>query len=260
MKISFSLIKTLLIEDINKRYKSSILGLAWSFITPLLQLALFTFVFGVILKTKWSVDAENHSIFDFSIILFAGLVIFQYFAEILSKSCGLLFEHEYLVKKVVFPLEILPVVVVISACFHLLIAIFGIILIQLIDGRDISFNVIYVPFVLLSVIPISLGIVYLLSALGIFIRDLSHFINLIIPGLLFLSPIFYSITILPEWLKPFMFFNPVVFPVEELRNILLFSKSPNYYLAIVNIIYGMVIFVFGYFFFTKTKKGFADVI
>ena len=183
------------------------LGIAWSLIIPLLQLALFTFVFGVILKTKWGVGAENQSIFDFSIILFTGLVVFQYFADVLSRSSGLILQYEYVVKKVVFPTQILPIVVVASAGFHLLIAIIGIILIQIIDGRSISLTIIYIPFVLLCIVPISLGILYFLSALGVYIRDLSHFIGVVIPGLLFLSPIFYSISILPDWLKPFMFFN-----------------------------------------------------
>jgi len=113
---------------------------------------------------------------------------------------------------------------------------------------------------LLTLLPISLGITYLLSSLGVYIRDLSHFIITAIPGLLFLSPIFYPVKALPEWLQSFMFFNPVAFPVEELRNVILFSKSPDFTLALVNIIYGIVVFILGYYVFKKSQKGFADVI
>lgn len=260
MKISLSLMKTLIIEDINNRYKSSILGLAWSFITPLLQLALFTFVFGVVLKTKWNMYNQNETIFDFSIFLFTGLVIFQFFADVLTKSTGLMFQYEYMVKKVLFPIKILPLVLIASSLFHTLIAIIGIILILLIQGRPISISILYIPYVLLTMLPISIGISYLLSSLGVYIRDLSHIMVAIVPGLLFLSPIFYSLQALPDWLQPLMFFNPVVYPVEELRNVILFSKTPDFFLAFVNIIYGFFILIIGNYIFRKSQRGFADVM
>ena len=133
-------------------------------------------------------------------------------------------------------------------------------LVLLIDGRAMSFSILYTPFVLLTMLPISIGISFLLSSLGVYIRDLSHFVGTIVPGLLFLSPIFYSLQALPDWLQPLMFFNPVVYPVEELRNVILFSKTPNFFQAFANIINIFFILIIGNYIFRKSQKGFADVM
>lgn len=196
----------------------------WSFVQPLFLLAVYTLVFSVILKTRWGISGETK---DFALILFAGLIILNMFSECLNKAPLLITANPNFVKKVVFPLEILPWVMVITALLHTLIAISVWFLGYIILFGIPNSTAIFFPLILFSFLPILLGMGWLLSALGIIVRDISQLTALISHSLLFLTPIFYSIESAPPFLQGLLVLNPLTFVVEQFRSVLFFGKMPG---------------------------------
>jgi lipopolysaccharide transport system permease protein len=256
------LIKQLTIRDITARYRGSAGGILWSLINPLIMLAVYSIVFAFVFKAKFgeAIISGESSRWDFSIMLFSGLIIHGFFAEAITKSTTLVTSNVSFVKKVIFPLEILPVVNILSALFHLLISTGILSVAFLIFYHSIPITILFVPLVLLPFIIMVLGISYFLSSLGVYIRDLQHPINILMTVLLFISPIFFSISALPELVQPFVYLNPLSVIVEEFRNVILLNKLPNFLHLGLYYIVALMTYMVGFIFFSKTKNGFADVI
>lgn len=254
------LIVQMIKREVLGRYRGSVLGLAWSFFNPLLLLIVYTFVFSVVFKAKWAGAAATQSHGDFAVILFAGLIMNNLFAECLNRAPSLVLSNVTYVKKVVFPLEVLVVVAFGSAIFHLLISLVVLFIAQLIFLGNIPWTIVYFPFVLIPLALFSLGISWFLAGLGVYIRDTVQAVSLVTIVLTFVSPIFYPLSAIPERLQVYVKLNPMTYVVEETRNVLIFGKSPDWLAWAAYSVIGLLIFILGIAWFQKVRKGFADVL
>lgn len=253
------LIARLVKRDVLGRYKGSLLGLAWSFVTPLIMLAIYTFVFTVVFNARWGVGGEE-SKSVFALQLFAGLIVHGILAEVLTRSPGLILLNTNYVKKVVFPLEILPLIPLGSALFHAAVSALVLILAQLIVLGTLPWSVWMLPLVLLPLIILAMGISWLLASLGVFLRDIGQTMGLLATMLLFLSPIFYPISALPESFHGIIHANPLTFIIEQVRLVLLEGQWPNISGLLKYLAVALVVAWLGFAWFQKTRKGFADVL
>lgn len=252
------LILTLAKRDIAARYKGSYLGLAWSFINPLFMLAIYTFVFGTIFNARWTGDSTSNA--DFALALFAGLIVFSVFSDCTNRAPVLMLHNANYVKKVVFPIEILTIVVLCSALFQALVSTIIWMIASLIITGTLHWTIVYFPFVLIPLILFVLGVTWIFASLGVYLRDLSQFVGLLTTAMLFLCPIFYSASMLPEKYRFLFLLNPLTPIVEQFRTILYFGMAPDWYQIGISSVIGLVFAVAGYGWFQKTRKGFADVL
>lgn len=252
------LIKTTAIREVQGRYRGSLMGIVWSLLTPLFMLTVYTFVFSEIFKAKWHGGSASKG--EFALVLFAGLIVFNFFAECLNKAPQIIIGNVNYVKKVVYPLEILPVVSLLSALFQLVISLFVWLVAYCVFFGIPHLTVFYFPLVLVPLMLITLGISWFLAAMGVFLRDISQFIGLLTTALMFMSPVFYSADILPENFRRMMYLNPLTTVIEQTRNILYWGKTPNFEVLGIYWLASFAIVWLGFVCFQKTRKGFADVL
>jgi lipopolysaccharide transport system permease protein len=253
-----SLIGVLVKREVVGRYRGSLMGIAWSFFNPLLMLIIYTFVFSVVFKAKWGLPQESRG--DFAIILFVGMIVHGIFAECINRAPMLILSNVNYVKKVVFPLEILPWVAFGSALFHMVISLVVLLLAQLAINQVLPWTVVLFPFVLLPLIFATMGIAWLLASLGVYLRDIGQITGMLTTILLFLSPVFYPVTSLPAKYQPWVLANPLAFIIEESRNTLVFGRVPDVQRWTIMLLVGITIACLGYAWFQKTRRGFADVL
>jgi len=246
-------------RDFIGRYKGSFLGLAWSLFNPLLMLTIYTFVFGVAFKARWG-TAGDDSRSNFAIVLFSGLIVHGLFAECLIRSPTLITSNPNYVKKVVFPLEILPLVSLGSALGHFLVSLLVLIVFCVISGTGLHPSGILLPIVLLPMLLIVLGLSWFFASLGVYLRDFVQVIGMISTVLLFFAPIFYPISSLPPFYQGLLIFNPITLPVVQVRGLLLWGEAINWSAWAASMVVGLVIFYLGFAWFQKTRRGFADVL
>jgi len=234
------------------------MGLFWSFSNPVLMLAVFTFVFSVVFKARWGSGSDSKM--EFALVLFAGLIVFNLFAECINRAPSLILSNVNYVKRVVFPLEILPWVALGSALFHTMVSV-GVWLVAYIILYGLPHpTVLLLPLVFLPLILMIMGFSWFLASLGVYLRDVSQFIGIMITVLMFLSPIFYPITALPEKYRPILLLNPLTPALEHTRDVLFWGKTPDTAMLGVYFIATAVIAWLGFAWFQKTRRGFADVI
>jgi lipopolysaccharide transport system permease protein len=253
------LIRQFTIREINGRYKSSYLGLIWTFLNPLLMLGILTFVFSVVLKAKWGVD-RLESEAEFALTLFCGMIGFNLFSECLNRAPGLIVNSPNFVKKVVFPLEIMPVYILLSSLIHCLISMGILILGILAFSKSISWTILYLPLVLFPLLFYSLGLSWFFASMGVFIRDINNVVGFMTTALFFMTPIFYPITALPESFQIAVRLNPLTMIVEDLRRIMVWGRNPDWAWYSLLVFLSVAILLFGYAWFMKSKRTFADVL
>lgn len=247
-------------REVLGRYRGSILGVGWSFVTPLLMLGVYTFVFVGVFKARWP-GAEQAGGLEFAIQIFTGLMVFNLFAEVAGRAPRLILEQPNLVKKVVFPLEVLPWVSVIAGLFHLLLSVLALALVVgLVREDGLSVTVVALPLVLAPFLVFLLGLCWLLSALGVFVRDVGQVMGFVVNLALFLSPVFYSLQSLGPGMREWMYFNPLTLVIENTRAILLHGSWPQWDLCALYLVMASVFAGFSAYFFQVTRKGFADVL
>ena len=246
-------------REVLGRYKGSVIGLGWSFFNPVLMLAVYTFVFSVVFEARWGIDT-NESKTQFAVVLFVGMIIHGFFAEVVSRAPALILSNVNYVKKVVFPLEILPIISLGAALFHSLISLSVLLLVFVLFNGFLHWTVIFLPLVLLPFVCLILGFAWMFASIGVFVRDIGQAINLIIMILMFLSPVFYPVTALPEEFRPWLLANPLTFIIEQSREVLIWGKLPDVIGLLVYTFYSVVFMWLGFAWFQKTRKGFADVI
>ena len=246
-------------REIFGRYREQFGGLAWSFLNPLIMLGVYTFFFSFVFKARWGEGVrENH--LDFALILFAGLITYGFLSECLSRAPQLIITNVNFVKKVVFPLEVLPGIAMGSSLFHACISFSTLLVAQIVLFGSLPWTVIFAPLVLLPLIIMTLGFSWFLSATGVYIRDVSQIIGFILPILLFVSPIFCPASAFPEHFQSFLFLNPLTFVVEEIRNVMIFGLVPHWMSLMIYYVISIIIAVLGLTWFQKTRSGFADVL
>jgi lipopolysaccharide transport system permease protein len=253
------LIIALVKREVIGRYRGSVMGIAWSFFNPLLMLAIYTFVFSVVFKARWGVGGEESKT-DFAIILFVGMIVHGLFAECVNRAPALILSNVNYVKKVIFPLEILPWVAFGSALFHTAVSVGVLLLAQLILSQQMPWTVILFPFVLLPLVLIAMGFAWFLAAFGVFVRDVGQVTGMFTTVLLFVSPVFYPLSALPVKYQGWLQLNPLAFIIEEGRKVLVFGQLPDIGQWGVMMAIGMLIAWAGFAWFQKTRKGFADVL
>lgn len=223
------------------------------------MLAIYTFVFSVVFKAKWG-DSHSDNKTEFAIILFAGLIVFNFFAEVVNRAPGLILGNVSYVKKIVFPLEVLPVIAICSALFHAFVSVIVLLFFNAMVNHVFPASALLLPIVFLPLFALTLGSTWLLASLGVFLRDVGQTVGILTSVLLFLSPIFFPASALPETIRGYLFLNPLTFIIEQTRRVLVFGQSPDWQgLGLCFLIYGIFAWV-GFAWFQKTRKGFADVL
>ena len=254
-----SLVTVLVKREVVGRYKGSVLGIAWSFFNPLLMLTIYTFVFSVVFKSRWGVSTDETKT-QFAIVLFVGMIVHGLFAEVINRAPGLITSNVNFVKKVVFPLDILPSVTIGAALFHSFISLGVLMAAFLLFNGYLNWTAIFIPLVLLPLIILTLGIAWMLASLGVFLRDLAQTTGIITMVMLFFSPIFYPVTALPVELRPWIMVNPLTFIIEQAREVLIWGHLPNWMGLGTYTLVAIAVAWAGYAWFQKTRKGFADVL
>lgn len=253
-----NLISTLVQRDVIGRYRGSVMGILWSFFNPVFMLLVYTFVFSVVFKAKWNAGSDSKT--EFALVLFAGLIVFNLFSECISRAPTLILSNVNYVKKVVFPLEILPWVVLGSALFHTVISLLVWLVAYLIFFGMPNLTVLLLPLIFFPLIMFIMGVSWTLASLGVYLRDVSQFVSVITTVLMFLSPIFYPIGALPEQYQKFLLINPLTTAIENTRAILFWGKVPDMGTFAIYVFGALAIAWLGFAWFQKTRKGFADVI
>lgn len=245
-------------REISSRYKGSILGGLWAIIQPLTLLGIYTFVFGVVFKSKWVSKSDSHV--EFAVILFIGLIIFNFFSESISKSPWTVSSNQNFVKKVVFPVPILPVVTVLSAGFNFLMGGIVWLFMFFISSGVLTKVSLLFPVIIFPVLLFSLSGAWMVSALGVYFKDLGQFIGLLMMVLMFSSPIFYPIAAIPEEYRWVMMMNPISVIIEMARDVLIYDAMPSL-IMLAGLYVGSLFFAYlGLAFFNNARKGFADVV
>ena len=254
-----NLIYQLTKRDMDQRYKGSYLGVIWTLVTPLIVLAIYTFVFNVIMKARWGVGADEGPM-SFALALFCGLIIYGIFSESAVTAPNLILNNSNYVTRMVFPLEILPVVAVTSALVRavaaLVILIVGIVLVT----GSLSWTLVLMTLPLAAVVLLSLGVGWFLSALGVFVRDAAHTVSLVVQLLFFMTPIVYPVVVVPERFRPVIYANCFTHLVEAARDVAVWGRMPNWPWLLACMAASVAVFQLGYMVFMRSRKAFADVM
>lgn len=246
-------------REVVGRYKGSALGLVWSFLNPVFMLAVYTFVFSVVFKARWGIDGDESKT-QFAVVLFVGMIVHGLFAEVLNRAPGLILSNVSFVKKVVFPLDILPIIAMGAALFHTFVSLLVLLTAVVIFNGYLHWTAVFTPLVLMPLVILTLGLAWMLASLGVFLRDVGQTVGIITTVMLFLAPIFYPVTALPEEIRPWIMANPLTFIIEQAREVLILGRMPNWTgLGIYSLAATLVAWA-GYAWFQKTRKGFADVL
>ena len=250
------LLLELIRREFSGRYRGSFGGVAWSFAQPLFLLAVYTIAFGVIFQARWGFSGGTG---DYALMLFAGLIVFNAFSECLNKAPTLITANPNFVKKVVFPLEILPWVMAFTALVHALIGIaVWVVGYAVLYGAPQPAGLLF-PAVLLCFFPLLLGIGWLLSAIGVIVRDIAQLTAMLSHALLFLTPIFYTIDAVPAFLQGALLLNPLTFVIEQLRLVLFFGKAPGITGLAVYFLLSTVFAAVSLAVFRRLRPRFADL-
>ncbi len=246
-------------REVIARYRGSLAGVAWSFFTPLLMLAVYTLVFSSIFKVRWGAGAAQ-STGEFALILFVGLMLHGFFADCINRAPALVLSNVSYVKKVVFPLEILPWVSVASALFHLAISVIVLLVVQFAMVQYLPWTALMLPFLLVPFLLMTVAFTYLFSAIGVYLRDIGQLTVMITTVLFFLSPIVYPTSSLPEQFRSWIAFSPITYPVEQARKILIFGEMPELSGWFLSMAVALTLLTFSFYVYQKMRRGFADVL
>ena len=252
------LLAELVRQDFLGRYKGSIMGVAWSLLNPLLMLAIYTTVFSVAFKARWG-EGDDSKV-GFALVLFSGMIVHSFFAECLNRAPGLIVSHANFVKKVVFPLEILPWMALLSALLHFVVSFAVLLAFCVLAGVAVHAGVVLVPVIMLPLVLMTIGLSWILASLGVYLRDLSQVVAMISTVALFLAPVFYPVQNLPPDFQTLIHWNPITLPIVQLRDAVLWDRPLDWAAWGAALAVGIALCYLGYWWFQKTRRGFADVL
>ena len=253
------LIKASIKREVLGRYRGSFIGLFWSFFNPILMLAVYTFVFSVIFPSRWGGGASASKT-EFALVLFTGMIVFNIFSECINRAPSTIISNQNFVKKIIYPLEILPVVNLGAALFHAAMSLIVWIIAYVIFLGLPHFTILIFPLVLVPFCFFLLGVTWALSSLGVYLRDVSQLVGLMTTVLMFLSPIFYPASAVPQAYRFLVYLNPLTAVIEQARDVLYWGKIPDWTVFVVYISVAFIFAWLGFGWFQKTRKGFADVL
>jgi lipopolysaccharide transport system permease protein len=251
------LLRSLVKREIEVKYRSSVLGKLWVVIYPLVMLGVYTFVFGGVFRSRW---AGSGDLTDFVPMLYCGLIVHAIFAETVGKSPSLIVNNSNYVKKVIFPLLLLPVTNLLAALFNAAISFALLLLMVLAFKHHVSWTLVFAPVVLLPLFLLTIGCAWIIAALGVFFRDIEQFMGILMSMLLFLSPVFYSTESAPPVARKLLMINPLSYPIEEIRNVVVLGIAPSLSTWVLNMLPAMMVAWIGLWVFERARPAFADVI
>lgn len=244
-------------RELQARYRGSLLGLFWAVLVPLSLLGIYTLVFGSIFKARWT--GSDGTTQSYAVLVFLGLIVFQFFAENIGRAPSLVLENVSYVKKVVFPLQVLPWVTALVAAFNacLSLVLLGLLIFVV---SDVPLSVVLLPLVLAPLVPFTLGVTWLLAGLGVYLRDLRQFVGILVTALNFASPVFYPLSLVPEDVRTVLRLNPLVGIMENARAVAVYGDAPDWgEMGIITVV-SLVVAAAGHALFCRLKGGFADVV
>lgn len=245
-------------REIEARYRGSILGLLWTVVSPLLMLSVYTFVFSTVFRGRWHESSGTTG--EFALLLFSGLIVVSIFTDCVNRAPSLMLENASYIKRVIFPLEILPWVVLAGAGFNagvnlLALGAFYAIVLGPPPATAVLFPVLLVPLALTT-----MGLSWFLASVGVFLRDIRHMIGIATTLLVFVSPVFYPLQAVPEPYRRLIWLNPLTPVLEDSKAVLFWGRSPNWPACAAELLVGLGIMSFGFWWFTRTRKAFGDVV
>lgn len=254
-----ALIRQMTVREVVGRYRGSFMGLAWSFFNPLLMLLVYTFVFTTVFHSRWA-SAAGTGKTSFAIVLFVGMIVYTILADNINRAPVLITSNTSYVKRVVFPLEILPVIGMGASLFHAAISMLVWFLAYLFLVGVPHLTALLLPLIILPFVVGILGASWFLASVGVFMRDVNQTVGILTTALMFLAPVFYSMENLPPQFKPVIMANPATFIIEQAREVLVWGHMPNWIglgtYSLVSLLFAWV----GFWWFQKTRKGFSDVL
>lgn len=253
-----NLISQLTFRGVMGRYQGSMLGSLWSILNPILLLLIYTFVFSKVFNVRWGTSTDGDVLF--AQMLFCGLIAHGLLSEILTSSPNLILSQPNYVTKVVFPLEILPIVALNSAVFGTLISMLILLYSLIIFNFELNWTVVLIPLVIAPLVVLCLGVGWILAAIGVFIRDVGQLTGFLSTILLFMSPILYPLEAVPEKYQPLLNYSPLTLIIGELRKVVILGQLPDWYSLGIYMGVAIAVCGFGFYLFQKLRSGFADVI
>jgi lipopolysaccharide transport system permease protein len=253
-----TLIARLAMREIDARYRGSVLGMIWAFVIPILMLGVYTFVFSIVFRIRWEMPIEGKG--AFALLLFSGLIIFNLFSECITRAPGLMLENVSYIKKVVFPLEIMPWVSMQVALFNAAVSLMILLIFYLLVHGLPPPTVFLLPIVLFPLVILILGLGWFLSSVGVFLRDVQPFVGVVTTMMMFLSPIFYPLSAIPESYQGMIQLNPLTFILNASKSILFWGQEPPWVDWFLYVMVSWIVGWLGFVWFQKTRKGFADVV
>lgn len=247
----------LVTREIQSRYRGTVLGFAWLVVYPVLMMCVYSLVFGGVFKSRWS---NQGSMGEFVIMLFCGLIVFTVFSEVANRAPGVITGNPNYVKKVVFPLELLPLVSLGVAMFNALISFVILCLLILVVNLGIPATAVFAPLVMLPLLLMIAGVSWGLAALGVFFRDLGQMVGIITSMMLFLSPVFFAVSSAPEAAQWLLNFNPMTYPIEEMRHVLILGQFPDWAYLGLYLVAALAVAWAGLWMFQRSRPAFADVL
>lgn len=245
-------------RDVLGRYKGANFGLLWSLISPFLLLGIYTFAFGTVLGGRWPQVGSQHA--SFSIILFAGLIVHGLFAECLTRAPGLILANPNFVTRIIFPLDILPWPMLLSALFHAGMNVLVFIVLRLVMDGQFSWTIVLLPLVLAPLVVLILGVSWFLASLGVYVRDIAQVTGVLSMALLFLSSALIPVDAVPENYRWIFVLNPLTTIIDQARNVMLWGKLPDWTVLLSYFAVAAVVMYLGRAWFAVTRRGFADVL
>ena len=253
----FELVTSLARRELLSRYKGSVLGIVWAIVTPLVTIAIFTFIFAEIFKARFGAGGTP---WDYALYLFCGLLPWTMFQDSLQLSSTTIVNHANLVKRVVFPLETLPVAQTLSSLANQLFGTVVLLAAIVVVRHELHLTSLWLPALLIPQLLFTLGAAWLVASLGVFLRDISQGITLVLMAWMYLTPIIYPESIVPARYRPFINANPFTALVRSYRRIFIEGLPPDWLSLAYFLLIALIVFVFGYWWFAKTRRNFADVI
>ena len=247
-------------RDVIGRYQGSAMGLAWSFFNPVLLLLVYTFVFSEIFKSRWGGIGTSDSKTQFALVLFVGMIVLNLFSEVLNRAPGLILSNVNYVKKVVFPIEIMPIVTMCATLFHAFVSVCVLLAAFVLFNGYLPWTVVFLPLVLLPLVVLTAGLAWMLASLGVFLRDVGQTIVIITTLMMFLAPVFYPVNAVPEAFRGYIMANPLTFIIEQARDVMIWGNLPDWQGLGIYFAVAILIACAGFAWFQKTRKGFADVL
>lgn len=249
----------LVVREVQSRYRGSWLGLFWSILNPVLLMLVYYFVFSLVFQVRLPQMYDGRDV-PFAGFIFSGLIMYFLFAELITRSPTLIQENVNYVKKVVFPIEIIPLITLAASAFNFTISFAVLLLFLVISGAGLSPVVLLTPLVVLPFLLFLAGLAWFVSALSVYLRDVTYVAGFVATAMMFLSPVFYSIDAVPDNFYQIMMLNPMTYYIEAFRSCVIGGVTPDAQYFVVIYTVGIVSGLSGYGFFQKVRRGFADVL